>query len=258
MSSHATRIRPAASSVVGNVAPEDDGDLASVPAPGTPGFDAWVKAEAARMRQGDLDAADLGSFTTRPGEDGASIARGMLAPFVAEPRPREVRFSAWVEAQAERVRYEDSIAAEPGSFAPIPGETLTPERILTGQIDTSYETAVAALTAQGGMPVSAVHEWLQVGMAVALYLADCTVAELEAAREPAQIAALALPVVERLEFRCLLKIYNLERLAYRRGDFAECARIFPNQDLLDAALEAAFRWDSNQRHQVVSGEAWIR
>jgi hypothetical protein len=200
-----------------SVRPGADLDRASAPQPGTPGFDAWVKAEAARMHQGDLDAADLGSFTTIPGDDGAAIARHMLAPFVTEPRPREVTFSAWVEAQATQVRYEDSIAAEPGSFAPVPGETPSPEQILSGQIDTSYEVAVAELTARGAMPVEAVHGWLKVGMTVALYLAGCTVGELEAAREPSQIAALASPVVERLEFRCLLKIHNLERLAYNRG-----------------------------------------
>jgi hypothetical protein len=170
----------------------------------------------------------------------------MLAPFLGEAQPRALKFSAWVEAQAARVRYEDSIAAEPGSFDPVPGETPTPEQILTGQIDSTYESAVATLTAREGMPVEAVHGWLEVGMTVALYLADCSVAELEAAREPAQISALAAPVVEHLEFRCLLKIHNLERLAYRRGDFAECDRIFPDQDKLGAAVDAASRWDWKQ------------
>jgi hypothetical protein len=44
---------------IGAVASEADRDRASMPVPGSAGFNAWVKAEAARMRQGAVDAAAL-------------------------------------------------------------------------------------------------------------------------------------------------------------------------------------------------------
>jgi hypothetical protein len=174
------------------VVSEADRDRADMPEPGCPGFDAWVKAEAARMRQGALDAAALATAT---------------------------------------------------------GPAITHEEVMTGRFSGEYAEALSALALTQDMTTAKVSGLVRTAMISALYLADCKVADLRSAREPAEITALAAAVVDRLGYQHLINLHYREAGDARRGN---ASTVFPKQSRYGAAVDAAYRWDWRQMP-----EEWI-
>jgi hypothetical protein len=222
MSSHATKIRPAASSAVGNVATEAELDRAAMPAPGEPGFNDWVTAEIDRMRQGDLDAAALeaAKIESRPAERVVIFGKSLYNP----PPSHE-----------EQVRMRERIAA------PIK-DTAAAASILNGAAGTGLAVDFADLAASQGLTLGQLSGKLRGVMAAALYFADASTAELRRLKDPAAVEAVAAAIVARMGIARLEELKAEDAKATEYTDWPKGGRVFSKIGRYLAGVDAAYRW----------------
>lgn len=123
--------------------------------------------------------------------------------------------------------------------APIDTEGGRIGRILSGsELAPSFAVAVMADAHDVDYAVMAAR--LRALMVPALYLADCSVAELRHISDPIVAEVLAGPVVKQCGLAHLAK---MDRAALEAADDAECKRIYPKPGRQLAAVDAAFTWE---------------
>jgi len=164
----------------------------------------------------------------------------------AMPEPGCPGFDAWVQAETDRMR---QAALDAAALAVATAPAITHEAVMTGRFSGEYVEALSALALTQGMTTAKVTGLVRAAMMSALYLADCKVADLRAAREPAEITALAAPVVDRLGFQHLINLHYREAGDIRQGN---PSTVFPKEGRYGAAVDAAYRWDWRQMP-----EEWI-